>query len=111
MKKIILIKDFVTYDVHCTLAKQQVLDIVTRKLPDFKWRQGESDAQGPYISGMNSDDVQIKLWLGESTMSITVSFDDVWHGEPDREERKGVLIQSIDNAVVPLLGTVVKIDV
>lgn len=103
-------KDFVTYDVRCTLAKQQVLDIVIRKLPDFKWRQGESDAQGPYISGMNRDDVQIKLWLGESPVSISVSFDDVWDDEPDREERKGALIQSIDNAVVPLLGTVMKID-
>lgn len=103
-------KDFVTYDVRCTLAKQQVLDIVIRKLPDFKWRQGESDAQGPYISGMNRDDVQIKLWLGEAPVSMSVSFDDVWIGEPDREEKKDALIQLLDKAVVPLLGAVTKKD-
>lgn len=103
-------KDFVTYDVRCTLVKQYVLDIVTRNLPDFTWRQGDSDSQGPYISGTNRDDVQIKLWLGESPVSISVSFDDVWIGEPDREDRKGALIQLIDNAVVPRLGTVTKRD-
>lgn len=103
-------KDFVTYDVRCILAKQQVLDIVTFNLPEFKWRQGESDAQGSYISGINRDDVQIKLWLGEAPVGISVSFDDVWNGEPDREERKGALIQLMDKAVIPLLGTVTKRD-
>ena len=103
-------KDFVIYDVRCTLVKQQVLDIVIRNLPDFKWRQGDSDSQGPYISGMNRDDVQIKLWLGEAPVSMSVSFDDVWIGEPDREEKKDALIQLLDKAVVPLLGVVTKKD-
>ena len=79
-------------------------------MPDFKWHRGDSDAQGPYISGMNSDDVQIKLWLGESPMSIVVSFDDVWRDESDREERKEIFIHSMDTTVVPMLGTVIKRD-
>ncbi len=97
-------KDFLTYDVNCILTKQQVFDIVIHILPDFKWRQGDSDAQGPYISGMNSDDVQIKLWLGDTPVGISVSFDDVWIGATDREERKDVLIKLIDKTVVPLLS-------
>lgn len=103
-------KDFVTYDVSCTLGKQRVLDIVTRNLPDFRWRQGDSDSQGSYISGINGDDVQIKLWLGEAPVSMSVAFDDVWIGELNREEKKDALIQLLDKVVIPLLGAVTKKD-
>ena len=43
-------------------------------LPAFRWRQGDSDAQGPYVSGSRPDGVHIKFWWGEQPHDLTVSF-------------------------------------
>jgi hypothetical protein len=85
-------------------------DVVTGGFPDFKWRQGNCDAAGPYVSGMNGDDVQIKLLLGESPAAISVCFTGAWGGANDRETRKSKLIELFDTTVIPQLGTSVKKD-
>lgn len=103
-------KDFVTYDVRSSLSKSRIFELVTRSFPGFRWRQGDSDSQGPYISGMDPDDLQIKLWLGESPIKISISFDDVWVDQPDRETRKAEMIENFEKSVIDLLGWVTKKD-
>ena len=103
-------KDFITYCIRSGLAKKQVFDIVKRTLPDFQWRQGDSDAQGPYVSGSNDDHVQIQLWLGEDPVDMFVSFSRAWMDAGDREKKKSELIEVVDKSVAPLLGAVTKKD-
>ncbi|KPA13232.1 hypothetical protein MHK_006538 [Candidatus Magnetomorum sp. HK-1] len=103
-------KDFVTYDIFCDLNKEQIFAEVVGFLPNFKWRQGDSDSQGPYISGMDDDDIQIKLWLGEEPVEMTISFDDVWLDTSDRDKRKVHFIELIENVIIPPLGVISKFD-
>ena len=60
--------------------------------------------------GRNADDIQIKIWLGEKPISITVSFQDVWPNVPEREEKKEALIADILKTLIPTLGNIVKMD-
>ena len=103
-------KDFVTYDIHSDLSENQVFEHAVRALPKFKWRRGDSDAQGPYISGMNDEFIQIKLWLGEDPIEMSVSFDGAWANAPDRENRKQQLLDVITTTFLSSLGTIMKMD-
>lgn len=104
-------KDFFTFDLKCKLSKQQVLDIVSINLPDFKWRQGDSDAQGPYLSGLNSNEVRTQIWMGEYPMDMFVSFrSGGWSALPDSEERKNAIIQKILSVIALLEDESKKLD-
>lgn len=103
-------KDFVCIDVHSDASDVVVYEAARRAFPDFDWRRGDSDMQGPYVSGRNTDRVQIKIWLGEKPYSMTVSFQDVWPNDLRREERKGVLIDAIIKNLIPSLGNVGNLD-
>jgi hypothetical protein len=104
-------KDFVTYDIRCNLSKAQVYEKAVGALSEFAWRQGDSDAQGPYISGSNDQRIQVKLWLGEDPLALSVSFRRAWLDAPDRETRKSNLIDRIERTLISSLGTVVKREV
>jgi hypothetical protein len=103
-------KDLITYDIGSKLNAGQVFENVTRALPSFDWRRGDSDAQGPYISGTNDELIQVKLWLGEAPIQMSVSFRRAWPDATDRENRKQQLIESIIKNLIPSIGTIVKMD-
>ena len=103
-------KDFVTYDIGSNLNAEQVFNNVSRALSTFDWRRGDSDAQGPYISGTNDELIQVKLWLGEAPIQMSVSFRRAWPDAIDRENRKQQLIESITKNLIPSLGTLLKMD-
>jgi hypothetical protein len=104
------VKDFITYDLRCVLNKKQVFDKAIETLSAFAWRQGDSDAQGPYVSGTSDDHVQVKLWLGEAPIAMSVSFRRAWPEVPDREGRKNEVIDLIERELIPVIGTIMKAD-
>ena len=103
-------KDFINYYIQCSLSKKQVFDTMVHTLPAFMWRQGDSDEQGPYISGADGNSIQIKLWLGEAQIGMSISFRRAWMDVGDREKSKSELVEVIDKSVIPLLGVVTKKD-
>ena len=67
-------KDFVRIRLNTDLNSQQAADRLAVALPAFAWRLGDSDAQGPYVSGTDAAGVQVMMWLGEQPADLTVSF-------------------------------------
>ena len=100
-------RDFITYDVRTSLPVERIYEIVAKQLPEFAWRQGDSDAQGPYISGTDSDAVQMKLWLGEDPMTISASFRAI-RDLNKRQSRQIDLVDVLETVVLPGLGIVLK---
>jgi len=101
-------KDFITYDINSKLGEEEIFDLVTKILPNFKWRRGDSDAIGPYVSGRNNGGVRIELVLGENPIEMSVSFRSVPPGISEQENHKLQLVQLIQTTLLPSLGIVVK---
>lgn len=103
-------KDFVRIDIDSNVNDDFAYKCVRRALPEFSWRRGDSDQQGPYLSGGNADHVDIQIWLGEKPFAMSVLFQDVWPNVPKREEKKEALIADILKNLIPTLGNIVKMD-
>lgn len=98
-------KDFITYDIESELKQDEVYQKINNKLPDFRWRKGDSDSQGEYISGRDQDGVTIKVWLETNTFSeMSVCFTGVWENHNDRNTKKEQLIERIEKELIPLIG-------
>lgn len=69
---------FFSFTFQTESTKSEILEALKKDLPAFKWRGGDSDAQGPYISGRDAEGAQIKIWLGEYPFDATVSFRSSW---------------------------------
>jgi hypothetical protein len=83
-------KDFISIDVTSTSDSLKILEILSRELPEFTWRAGDSDAAGGYVSGMNQEDVFIKIWTDEKPMELSISFSSA---KVDLERRKQIVDQ------------------
>ncbi|MBB6249199.1 hypothetical protein [Rhodanobacter sp. A1T4] len=99
-------KDFVRIDVVSELGQDAIFQILKEALPSFQWRQGDSDAQGPYVSGMHKDGVKIQAWLGEQPVAVSASFRAAWREDPAREEKKNAVLVPLLELACPALGAV-----
>jgi len=97
-------KDFISLDFDSSMAPGDVMALAEHALPDFAWRSGDSDMQGPYVSGMNASDVQIKIWLGEQPFQMSVSFRALHAAADAREKIKEELMERINKVLAPQLG-------
>jgi hypothetical protein len=66
--------DFVRLDIESTSDSLEILKILSRELPDFKWNAGDSDAAGGYVSGINQEKVAIQIFTDEKPMDLSISF-------------------------------------
>lgn len=98
-------KDFIQIRIETSLNAAQGLNYFREALPRFKWRQGDSDMQGPYISGTNDKAVQLMLWLGEKPCDFTISF----AGATSSATENRVLVNQILQTVAPSIGEIVEI--
>src|SRR5947207_247010 len=80
--------EFFRYDIRSGLTETEVWTLASRVLPMFRWRRGDSEVQGPYVKGENSDSIMIDLWLGENPIAMTISFRNVPSGLANREDLK-----------------------
>lgn len=103
-------KDYICIDVQPDTSAVNIYEHVTHTLPEFQWRRGNSDMQGPYISGVNADKVHIKLWLGETPVAMSISFASVLGDDMKREQMKIALIEDIKQKFLPLIGEVINIS-
>lgn len=100
-------KDFLSIDIDSTLLNGDVFVILSDGLPEFSWRQGDSDAQGAYVSGRNPEGVQIQCWTGEAPMQMSVSF----RGAKDvPEEARAHLVNRLLADLLPRIGRLKEID-
>lgn len=98
-------KNFIHFRIKSSLNAEQILGQFSSKLLGFKWRQGDSDMQGPYISGVNNDGVQLMMWHGEQPNDLTVSFSGATSSEAENRE----LIDQVLHRLAPSLGAVVEV--
>ena len=101
-------KEFITYDLNSDLSRGDITIEVEKVLPDFHWREGDSDAQGLYISGNNNDHVTVQLWLSEKPVEMFVSFRTAWESDKDRCNKKEELIKLIETVFIPSIGKIIK---
>jgi len=99
--------DFFRYDIQSTLRDDDIWKLASRALPMFRWRRGDSDAQGPYIKGQNDDSVMIELWLGENPIAMGISFRNAWKELSTREQLKQTQLDLILKHFVSFLGEVI----
>lgn len=98
-------KDFISFRIRSKLSATAVRGHLSDELPGFKWRQGDSDMQGPYISGTNNDGVRLMMWQGEQPNDLTVSF----AGATSSAEENSALIDRLRDRLAPSLGEVVEV--
>ena len=102
-------KDFITYDIESELKQHDVYQKGKNELSDFKWRMGDSDSQGKYVSGRDHNGVTLKLWLETNTfIAMSVCFTDVWEDCNDREAKKENLIDLIEKKFISSIGVNIK---
>ncbi len=99
-------KEFLTIRLSTPLDEQAICDHLKAGFPDFNWRRGDSDAQGPYVAGIDQAMVQIKCWMGERPVEITASFRSAWPDIENREDRKQKTVQQL----IRLLGSLGEVS-
>ncbi|MGO4502934.1 MULTISPECIES: hypothetical protein [unclassified Dyella] len=92
--------DFISIDIESGLSDGDVFAIFSEALPGFTWRRGDSDAQGPYVSGIDSQGVKIQCWTGESPMAMSVSF----RAAKVDDEARELLANTVLEELVPRIG-------
>lgn len=103
-------KDFICIDIESDLSGDEIRHYVGQLLAEFRWRSGDSDSQGAYVSGMSDEGIQIKLWFDENPIAMSVSFRNVWLESLERESNKQKLIDRVKETFLPVIGKVVKFD-
>ena len=101
-------KNFLSIRLDTPLDEQAICDQLEAGFPDFAWRRGDSDAQGPYISGVDQAVVQIKCWMGERPVDVAASFRSAWPDVEGREDRKQQAAQQLLR-LLRSLGEVVEV--
>lgn len=101
-------KDFVTIEFQSTCSQDEVMTALKAYLSGFQWRGGDSDMQGLYISGKNTDSVNIQVWLSESPKTATISFRSSWLDVADREVLKQQLLNIVTLDTISSLGVLLS---
>lgn len=104
-------KEYVSIDIESDIEATSMFDIFKQLLPEYDWRSGDSDMQGPYLSGKNIDDVRIKIWLGEKPFEMSISFQNSWLNNQDRDNNMENALSRIIQDFIPNFGRVVKTDI
>ncbi|HIV70678.1 MAG TPA: hypothetical protein H9903_07095 [Candidatus Aquabacterium excrementipullorum] len=99
-------KDYVCIDVRSDLDQAGWRELLKASLPDFAWRGGDSDAQGPYLTGLRPDGVDIQCWMGEAPAEMAVSF----RGANLSQAAMSDLITLLEQRILPKAGEVLSID-
>lgn len=103
-------KEFISADVDSSLSDAEIQNVMMKSLPDFTWRSGDSDMQGKYVSGINGDKVNVKVWMGERPLVLTISFRSLASNILERESKKGALIDLVKYQIIPALGISIKFN-
>lgn len=104
------LKEIINIDVRPSISDDEIFHHFSHTLPKFKWRRGDSDMQGPYLSGVSPDYVDIQVWLGEKPITVFISFTGAWPNDPDRDMRKQQFFEFVINDLILRIGIAVKID-
>ena|SRR6218665_702250 len=99
-------KDYVRIDIQSDFDQARWRQLLEAALPDFAWRGGDSDAQGPYLSGYRPDGVDIQCWMGEAPAEMAVSF----RGAKLSLTAMSSLITLLEQSVLPKAGEVLRVD-
>ncbi len=104
-------KDFFSTSIKTNLSQEDIYSIVSKNLPEFSWRMGDSDSQGLFISGNGKNTEQIQLWLDENLVDVTISLRNVKTDDSNRDEWKKNLINKILISVLPNIGEIGDVDI
>ncbi|MFY9479399.1 MAG: hypothetical protein WAQ08_17285 [Aquabacterium sp.] len=99
-------KDYVRIDIRSDLDQAGWRELLKAALPDFAWRGGDSDAQGPYLTGRRPDGVHIQCWMGEAPAAMAVSF----RGAKLSQAAMSSLITTLEQRILPQAGEVLRVD-
>ena len=94
--------NFISLDIDSPLSPDAARDLIADRLPEFSWRRGDSDAQGPYLSGVSTAGVRIQCWVGENPMAMSISFRSASMDGAAREPALDAILKTL----FPGLGTV-----
>lgn len=103
-------KEFISINLRTNYSDDEINKYVFQFFPDFKWRSGDSDMQGRYISGVDVDGVQIKLWLAERPVAMSISFHGLRLNLLDREPKKEEVVRRVRDTLIPMLGEIIDPD-
>jgi hypothetical protein len=103
-------RDFVSADLRTSLSQVEVHERLASLLPHFSFRMGDSDANGLYVSGVDEEQAQLKVWLGEDPATLTLSTRGWRVGVTNRDEAKRMLWEQLTRKVLPALGELVRIS-
>lgn len=99
-------KDYVRIDMQSDFDQAKWRQLLETTMTDFAWRGGDSDAQGPYLTGRRPDGVHIQCWMGEAPAEMAVSF----RGAKLNLETMSRLITTLEQSVLPKAGEVLRVD-
>jgi len=101
-------KDFVRATINTELTQREIYYLVSQALPEFFWREGDSDAQGLYITGNKEDFGQIQIWFDEGAVDVTISLRAA-RTSGLNEALKEEFFSNVISNVLPIIGEVQKV--
>lgn len=96
------------YELSSAIADRCIVERIRERLPEFKWRGGDSDMLGPYQSGTSDNGVCLRIWLGERPFDVLLSFSMLQGDMVDREAVKTSILQRV-TVQLSELGTLVDV--
>ncbi len=101
--------NFIRASIKTRLTQREIYTVVSMALPEFLWREGDSDAQGLYITGIREDVGQIQFWLDEDVVDATVSLGGA-RSTPQNSEWKEDFFDNVISSIFPSIGEVGEVS-
>ena len=101
-------KEVYSFDIASAMEERAAIETIKTLLPHYQWRTGDSDAQGPYVSGLAPDGTNVKIWVGERPFEMSVSFSLMPKDVENREDKKRAGLEHL-STVLAALGKVVDV--
>lgn len=103
---------FIRASVKTAMTQREIYTLVSLALPEFLWREGSSDAQGLYVTGIKEDAGQIQFWLDDDAVDSTVSFRGACPNQYGREWKEAFFDNFITNILSAIgeVGDVSRMD-
>lgn len=98
--------NYVNIDLKTEFNVTALRENLSKKFPDFRWRCGDSDLQGTYVSGMNNEKIKIQIWNGVDPAEMSVSFTGSQLNEPEKKK----ILDDVIYKLIPLIGKFIKIE-
>jgi hypothetical protein len=99
--------DFIRVDIESHLSNEEIFSIFLTFLPNFKWKKGDSDSQGNYITGTDSGKVKIQCWTDEKPVAFSISFRSTTMKKNDMD----IFSKLIISKIIPKIGNILKINI